>query len=99
MCGDIRQVFIDPETLTVTFPGDNQLIRHTRIGGSSGGGSPTGGMVPGGTGSFSGIGSGSVGGRIGWSMFGSGVSGGIGILIVVASFVLGLVRWTAGTAN
>ena len=59
----------------------------------------TGGMVPGGTGSFSGTGSGSVGGRIGWSMFGSGVSGGVGMLIVVASFVLGLVRWTAGTVN
>jgi hypothetical protein len=49
------------------------------LGGSSRGG----GVVPGG--SFSGTGCGSVGGMVGVSMFGSGVSAGIGILIVEAS--------------
>ncbi|KRP63623.1 hypothetical protein TU82_21500 [Pseudomonas orientalis] len=57
----------------------------------------TGGMVVGGSctgggsfsgGSFSGIGAGSVGGRVGLSIFGSGVSAGIGIVMGVASFVL-----------
>ncbi len=49
------------------------------LGGSSRGG----GWVPGG--SCSGTGSGSVGGMTGLSMFGSGVSAGIGILIVEIS--------------
>jgi hypothetical protein len=49
----------------------------------TGGSSRGGGVVPGG--SCSGIGDGSVGGIVGLSMFGSGVSAGIGILIVDAS--------------
>lgn len=40
-------------------------------------------MVPGG--SCSGTGVGSVGGMVGWSMFGSGVSAGIGILMIETS--------------
>lgn len=49
----------------------------------SGGSSLGGGVVPGG--SCSGTGAGSVGGIVGLSIFGSGVSAGIGILIVEAS--------------
>ena len=48
-----------------------------------GGSSRGGGVVPGG--SFSGTGSGSVGGMVGESMFGSGVSAGIGMLMMMAS--------------
>jgi hypothetical protein len=49
----------------------------------SGGSSRGGGVVPGG--SCSGTGAGSVGGMVGWSMFGSGVSAGIGILMIETS--------------
>lgn len=59
----------------------------TTTGGMVLGGSPLGGGVVSG-GSCSGTGCGSLGGRVGWSMFGSGVSAGIGIFIAVASFVL-----------
>jgi hypothetical protein len=47
------------------------------------GSSRGGGVVPGG--SCSGTGVGSVGGMVGWSMFGSGVSAGIGILMIETS--------------
>ena len=60
---------------------------QTITGGMVVGGSSTGGgCVPGG--SCSGTGSGSVGGNVGLSILGSGVSAGIGIFIGVASFVL-----------
>lgn len=64
-----------------------QASIQTITGGMVFGGSSTaGGWVPGG--SCSGIGSGSVGGKVGLSIFGSGVSAGIGMFIAVASFVL-----------
>ena len=56
------------------------------LGGSSRGG----GWVPGG--SYSGTGCGSVGGMTGLSMFGSGVSAGIGILIIKPPVAHGVSR-------